>query len=70
MRSILIVDSDRPVYGSQGPGIVDDAIAHYGRIVVVREDIMGEYLPYRETSPAARVASVRGWQADILRGES
>ncbi len=31
---------------------------------------MNGYLPYRETNPAARVGSVRGWQADILRGES
>jgi hypothetical protein len=31
---------------------------------------MNGYLPYRETTPAARIGGVRGWQADILRGES
>lgn len=31
---------------------------------------MTGYLPYRETGPAARVGGVRGWQADILRGQS
>lgn len=31
---------------------------------------MNGYLPYRETSPASRYGGVRGWQADILRGES
>jgi hypothetical protein len=46
------------------------AIAHYGQNRGIREDIMTGHLPYKETSPAARVGSVRGWQADILRGES
>lgn len=31
---------------------------------------MNGFLPYRETTPSARVGGVRGWQADILRGES
>jgi hypothetical protein len=44
-------------------------LAHFGQIGGIREDAMNGYLPYRETGPAARVGSVRGWQADILRGE-
>jgi hypothetical protein len=31
---------------------------------------MNGYLPYRDGGPAARTGAVRGWQADILRGES
>lgn len=31
---------------------------------------MNGQLPYKETTPAARCGGVRGWQADILRGES
>jgi hypothetical protein len=31
---------------------------------------MNGYLPYRETGPAPRTGGIRGWQADILRGES
>ncbi|GIH48673.1 hypothetical protein Mro03_38520 [Microbispora rosea subsp. rosea] len=31
---------------------------------------MTGYLPYRDSTPAARIGGVRGWQADILRGES
>lgn len=31
---------------------------------------MNGYLPYRDSTPAARIGTVRGWQADILRGES
>lgn len=31
---------------------------------------MTGYLPYTQTAPAARVGSVRGWHADILRGQS
>jgi hypothetical protein len=61
----------RPVYGSAGAGMVAVVITHSGgKSRGIREDIMNGYLPYRETSPAARVGSIRGWQADILRGES
>jgi hypothetical protein len=31
---------------------------------------MNGYLPYKETSPAPRFGGGRGWQEDILRGES
>ncbi len=31
---------------------------------------MTGYLPYKDSTPAARIGGVRGWQADILRGES
>ncbi len=31
---------------------------------------MNGYLPYRDSTPTARTGGVRGWQADILRGES
>jgi hypothetical protein len=41
-----------------------------GKINGIREVIMNGYLPYRETGPAPRSGGVRGWQADILRGES
>jgi hypothetical protein len=41
-----------------------------GKSKGIREDIMNGYLPYRETNPAARIGGIRGWQADILRGES
>lgn len=36
----------------------------------IREADMNGFLPYRETTPSARIGGVRGWQADILRGES
>jgi hypothetical protein len=36
----------------------------------IREADMNGFLPYRETTPGARVGGIRGWQADILRGES
>jgi hypothetical protein len=36
----------------------------------IREADMNGHLPYRDSGPAARVGGVRGWQADILRGES
>jgi hypothetical protein len=36
----------------------------------ILEADMNGYLPYRDTTPAARIGAVRGWQADILRGES
>ncbi|SNS76759.1 hypothetical protein SAMN05216276_1015110 [Streptosporangium subroseum] len=36
----------------------------------ILEADMNGYLPYRETGPSARTGAVRGWQADILRGES
>ena len=51
-------------------GIAALAIAHSGQFDGIREDVMNGYLPYKETGPASRVGSVRGWQADILRGES
>lgn len=31
---------------------------------------MSRYLPYSSTGPAPRSGGVRGWQQDILRGES
>jgi hypothetical protein len=46
------------------------AIGHFGQTAGIREEVMNGYLPYRATRPAARVGNVRGWQADILRGES
>jgi hypothetical protein len=58
------------VYGSRGAGIAAFVVAHSWQIGRIRGDIMNGYLPYRETNPAARIGSVRGWQADILRGES
>jgi hypothetical protein len=36
----------------------------------IREADMNGYLPYRDSTPAARIGGVRGWQANILRGES
>jgi hypothetical protein len=36
----------------------------------IREADMNGYLPYRDSMPTARFGGVRGWQADILRGES
>jgi hypothetical protein len=36
----------------------------------ILEADMNGYLPYRDSTPAARIGAVRGWQADILRGAS
>jgi hypothetical protein len=36
----------------------------------IQEVVMNGYLPYTSTAPAPRSGGVRGWQADILRGES
>jgi hypothetical protein len=36
----------------------------------IREADMNGHLPYRDSTPAARLGGARGWQADILRGES
>jgi hypothetical protein len=36
----------------------------------IREADMNGYLPYRDSTPTTRIGGVRGWQADILRGES
>ena len=69
-KSILAPPLTWPVYESAGTGMDAVVIAHFGQSTGIREDMMNGYLPYRETSPAARVGSVRGWQADILRGES
>jgi hypothetical protein len=36
----------------------------------IREADMNGHLPYRDSGPAPRIGGVRGWQADILRGQS
>jgi hypothetical protein len=36
----------------------------------IQEAVMNGYLPYGSTGPAPRSGGIRGWQADILRGES
>jgi hypothetical protein len=53
-----------------GAGMAVVIIAHFGQLEGIREAVMNGYLPYSSTGPAPRVGGVRGWQADILRGES
>jgi len=50
--------------------MVVGTIAHVGRNRIIREALMNGYLPYRENAPAPRTGGMRGWQEDILRGES
>jgi hypothetical protein len=52
----------------RGDGCV--VIAHFGRLRGIREAIMNGYLPYSSTGPAPRFGGIRGWQENILRGES
>jgi hypothetical protein len=53
-----------------GAGMVVVVIAHFGQVEGIREAVMSGYLPYSSNAPAPRSGGVRGWQADILRGES
>ncbi|GII63634.1 hypothetical protein Skr01_37190 [Sphaerisporangium krabiense] len=60
----------RAVFMDRGPGDGCRVIAHFRAKPRIREALMNGFLPYRDSTPAARVGGVRGWQADILRGES
>ncbi|GLW25363.1 hypothetical protein Mame01_54050 [Microbispora amethystogenes] len=53
-----------------GPGTVVGESPLFGGVAQFREADMNGFLPYRDSTPATRVGGVRGWQADILRGES
>ncbi|GAA0361032.1 hypothetical protein GCM10009530_08060 [Microbispora corallina] len=77
VRHVPRVQEDRrlqakatPLFSDRGRGDTTVVIAHAGANRLIREAEMNGHLPYRDSSPAPRVGGPRGWQADILRGQS
>ncbi len=60
---------DTPVFIDRGPGDGCPRNTPFRGVAQFREADMNGFLPYRDSTPATRVGGVRGWQADILRGE-